>query len=165
MEIDGLPLHPLVNDLAVAMVPTSVLVVWAFALLPSWRWLTRWGALLTTAGGAAGLVVTWFSGRDLLESRFASIPSDQPLYATLQTHQDRATLLLWFYLGFALVVVVAFFLVPAPSGLRDGRMAFTGSSTRWVTAVLPAVLVLLGLVSLVWVVLTGHAGAEAAFGG
>ncbi len=164
MELDGLPLHPLVNDAAVALVPISILLGWALALLRSWRWLTRWGALLTTLGGLASLVVTWLSGRDLLDSLIANIPSDQPLYATLQTHQDRANLLLWLYTGFSVVVVLAFFLLPAPSRLEDGRMAFRGSAATWVGTVLPGALVLLGLAALVAVVLTGHAGAQAAFG-
>jgi hypothetical protein len=164
MEIDGLPLHQLVNDAAVALVPISILLGWALALLRSWRWLTRWGALLTTLGGMAALLVTWLAGRDLLDSIIANIPTDQPLYDTLQTHQDRATLLLWLYAAFTLVVVVAFFVLPAPSGLEGGRLTFRGSDARWVGVVLPAALVVLGVLSLVWVVLTGHAGAQAAFG-
>ncbi len=164
MEIDGLPLHPLVNDAAVALGPLSVLLVCAFALLRSWRWLTRWAALLTTVGGMAALFATWLTGRDLLDSLIANIPTDQPLYETLQTHQDRANLLMWLYLAFTILVVLAFFLLPAPSRLEGGRMAFRGSSARWVAVALPAALVLLGLVCLVWLALTGHAGAQAAFG-
>lgn len=159
-----MPLHQLVNDLAVALVPLSVLLAWAFALLRTWRWLTRWGALLTTLVGLAALAVTWVSGRDLLDSLIANIPADQPLYQTLQTHQDRAGQLLWLYIAFAVVVVLAFFLLPAPSRLEDGRMAFGGSSARWVGGVLPAALVVLGALCLIWVALTGHAGAQAAFG-
>ena len=164
MEIDGLPLHPLVNDAAVALGPLSVLLVWAFAFLRSWRWLTRWAALLSTVGGMAALFVTWLTGRDLLDSLIANIPTDQPIYATLQTHQDRATLLLWLYLAFTVLVVAAFFLVPAPSHLENGRMGFRGSTARWVAVALPAVLAVLGAVCLVWFALTGHAGAQAAFG-
>ena len=163
MEIDGLPLHQLVNDSAVALVPLSVLLAWAFALLRSWRWLTRWGVLLSALGGMAALFGTWLTGRDLLDSMIANIPTDLPLYDTLQTHQDRATQLLWLYAAFTVVAVGAFFLVPAPSRLEDGRMAFRGSDARWVAVALPALLVLLGLASLVWVALTGHAGAQAAF--
>ena len=164
MELDGLPLHPLVNDSAVALVPLSVLLGWTFAVLRDWRWLTRWGALLTTVGGLVALFATWLTGRDMIEPLLANIPTDQPIYETLQTHQDRANLLLVLYAAFTVVVVVAFFLLPAPSRLEDGRMAFRGSTAGWVGTVLPAALVVLGLVCLVWVVLTGHAGAEAAFG-
>ena len=165
MEIDGLPLHQLVNDAAVALVPMSVLLAWAFALLRSWRWLTRWATLLTALGGMVSVLAAARTGRELFDERFAGIPSDQPLYETLQTHQDRAGQLVWIYVAFTVVVVVAFFLVPAPSRLEDGRLAFRGSQARWVGVVLPALLVLVGLAALVAAVLTGHAGAEAAFGG
>jgi hypothetical protein len=112
----------------------------------------------------AALFATWLSGPDVLDPLIANIPPDQPLYETLQTHQDRANLLMWLYLAFTIVVVLAFFRLPAPSGLEDGRMGFRGSSARWVVTVLPATLVVLGLVCLVGVALTGHAGARAAFG-
>lgn len=164
MELDGIPLHQLVNDAAVALVPLSVLLAWAFALLRSWRWLTRWAALLSTLAGLAALVATWLTGRDLLDTMIANIPSDQPLYETLMTHQDRADLLLWNYVAFTVVVVAAFFVLPAPSRLQDGRMGFRGNDARWVGTAVPAALVVLGLGCLVWVVLTGHAGAQAAFG-
>jgi hypothetical protein len=164
MEIDGLPLHQLVNDSAVALVPLSVLLAWVFALLGSWRWLSRWATLLTTVAGLASVLGAVRTGRALFDERFAALPPDQPLYETLQTHQDRANLLLWTYVAFAVVVVLAFFLVPAPSGLRSGRLAFRGSPASWVTVALPGLLVILGGTCLVGAVLTGHAGAEAAFG-
>ena len=164
MEIDGLPLHPLVNDLAVALVPLSALLAVGFALLSRWRWLARWPLLLSTVMGLASIVLSIASGRDLFDERFAQLPPDQPLYATLQTHQDRANLLLVLYAAFTVVVVLAFFLVPATSRLEDGRLAFRGNDARWVAVVLPGALVVLGLVCLVWVALTGHAGAQAAFG-
>src|SRR5688572_26676882 len=99
MEIDGLPLHQLVNDAAVALVPASVLLAWAFALLRDWRWLTRWGTLLTTLAGMASIFAAVRTGRSLFDERFATIPSDQPLYEALQTHQDRAGQLVWIYLA------------------------------------------------------------------
>ena len=164
MELDGLPLHQLVNDATVALVPLSVLLGWAFALLRGWRWLMRWATLATTVAGLAALVVTVVTGKDLLDSLIANIPADQPLYATLQTHEERADLLLWLYVAYTVVVVAAFLLLPAPSRLVDGRLDHRGSEAGWVGVVVPAALVLLGLGCLVAAVLTGHAGAQAAFG-
>ena len=162
MEIDGLPLHPLINDSAVALVPLSVLAGLALALLPSWRWLSRWASLLLTVGGMLSLLVTWWTGRDLAEGAFASATGE--LAERIQTHQDRANLLVLDYIVFTVVVLLAFFTLPAPSHLDDGRMAFRGSSAGWVQRVVPAALVVVALVALVAVVLTGHAGAQVAFG-
>jgi hypothetical protein len=164
MEIDGIPLHPLVNDAAVALVPMAVLAGLAFALLPSWRWLTRWAALLATLGGVGALVLTVWTGRDLFSSLSANLPADSPITAQLETHQDRGTLLMWVFVAYTVVVVLAFFTVPAASRLEDGRLGFRGSSAGWATSVLPAAVVLVGLAALVLVVLTGHAGAQVAFG-
>jgi hypothetical protein len=164
MEIDGIPLHFLVNDAAVALVPLSVLAAFVFALLPSWRWLSRWAALLTTVGGLVALALTLWSGRDLYDSISANLPQDQPIYELLQTHQDRARMLLVIYVVFAVVVALAFFLLPARSHLDTGRLGRTGSNARWVSAAVPAALVVVGLAALVAVALTGHAGAQAAFG-
>ncbi|HET6561220.1 MAG TPA: hypothetical protein VFG72_05040 [Marmoricola sp.] len=162
MEIDGLPLHPLINDSAVALVPLSVLAGLAFALLPSWRWLSRWAALLLTVGGMVALLATWWTGRDLLETRFASATG--VLADRLQTHQDRADLLLWIYIAFTVVVLLAFFVLPAPTHLDSGRMGFAGNTAGWASLVVPAAVVVVGLAALVAVVLTGHAGAQVAFG-
>jgi hypothetical protein len=164
MELDGIPLHPLVNDAAVALVPLAVLAGLALALLPSWRWLARWAALLTTVGGLVALVLTLWTGRDLYDTLSSNIPADQPIHDLVQTHQDRAATLLWIYVAFTVLVLLAFFLLPAPSRLEEGRMGFRGNSARWVSTVIPAALVVLGLSALVAVVLTGHAGAQIAFG-
>jgi hypothetical protein len=161
MEIDGLPLHPLVNDAAVALVPLSVLAGLAFALLPGWRWLSRWAALLSTLGGLAALVVAWLSGRNLVESAYGggSLPE------RVQTHQDRASMLVVVFFVFTVVVLLAFFTLPAPSRLEDRRLDFVGSSAPWAARVVPVAVVVLALLALVAVVLTGHAGARLAFGG
>ncbi len=160
MELDGLPLHPLVNDAAVALVPAAVLAGLAFALLPGWRWLTRWAALLASLGGLVALVLGWWSGRDLVDTMFAG----GQLPEQVQTHQDRASMLVVVFFVFAVVVVLAFFTLPAPSRLEDHRLGFAGSSAPWAARVVPIALVVLALAALVGVVLTGHAGAQLAFG-
>jgi formate hydrogenlyase subunit 3/multisubunit Na+/H+ antiporter MnhD subunit len=160
MELDGIPLHPLVNDAAVALVPLSVLAALALALLPGWRWLARWAALLATLGGLGALLLTWWTGRDLVETNLGG----GPLPEVVQTHQDRANMLVVVFLVFTVVVLVAFFTLPAPSRLEDRRMGFAGNSAAWAARGVPAALVVVGLAALVAVVLTGHAGAQLAFG-
>jgi formate hydrogenlyase subunit 3/multisubunit Na+/H+ antiporter MnhD subunit len=160
MELDGMPLHPLVNDMAVALVPLSVLAGLAFALLPGWRWLTRWAAVLSTLGAMVALGLTWWTGRDLVETMVGG----GQLPAQLQTHQDRANMLVVIFLVFTVVVVLAFFTLPAPSRLEDRRLEFAGRSAAWATRLVPVALVVLGLLALVAVVMTGHAGAQFVFG-
>src|SRR6266542_1811331 len=46
----SLPLHVLVIHLAVVVLPVSALTAIAFAVLPKWRWLLRWPALVLGLG-------------------------------------------------------------------------------------------------------------------
>jgi hypothetical protein len=162
MELDGIPLHPLVNDAAVALVPLAAVMGLVVALLPGWRWLTRWVLLASTVGGLGALLPTWWTGRALAEDRYESVTG--VLAERLATHQERANMLLWIFIAYTLVVLVAFVTVPAATRLADGKLDFAGNGATWATRAVPAALVVVGLVALVSVVLTGHAGAQVAFG-
>ncbi len=163
MEVFGLPLHPLVVHAAVVLTPLAVLVVLAFALLPSWRWASRWPALLATLAATASVMLARLSGQALYDDLIARLPPS-PVTDLVATHSSRAVVLFWVTIAFAVVVVLAFVLLPAPSGLRDGRLAHAGRDDGWVVTVVPAALVVLGIVVLVWVVLTGDAGSRAVWG-
>jgi hypothetical protein len=161
MEIAGLPLHPLVVHAAVGVVPLSALATWAFALVPSWRWLTRWVALVLAVSAVGVIVVARESGKDLFEEQYGGQPATVPAVQQAQTHADRADVLLWVVIALAVLVALAFWLLPGPSGLVTGRLDHRGNGAAWVTTVVPAALVVLALVAFVWVVLTGDAGARA----
>jgi hypothetical protein len=156
MEIAGLPLHALVVHAAVVLVPLAVVLVLAFAVWRRHRWATRWPA----AGFAtAALVVTWvakLSGESLEESR----PELVPLVREHSERGDQLTLLLTV---FVVAAAVAVWSLGGASALASGRGAVR-SRFPALERVLPAVLVLLGAVVLVWVVLVGHSGARAVWG-
>ncbi len=162
MEIFGLPAHALVVHAAVVLTPLAVLLVFAFALLPSWRWASRWPALLATLAATASVVVAKLSGDALYEDRGGFFSPE--LQDQVATHSARGGVLMWVMLGFAALVVLAFLLLPAPTGMRDGRLDFAGRPDAWVRTVVPAALTVLGVVVLVWVFLTGDAGARAVWG-
>ena len=142
MEINGVPLHPLVVHAAVVFGPLSSLGALAYVGLPRWRDRLRWpmaGVVLLATGA---IVAAYLSGRDFFDSRGAELQAE-PL---LQTHQDRAQTLLWVAIGFAIVAVVA---------------AWLHAQTGAVRAALNVALGALALGVLVLVVLTGDAGARA----
>ena len=161
MEIAGLPLHPLVVHAAVVLTPLAVVLGWAVALMPGWRWLTRWAALAVTAGAAGAVVFAKQSGEALLEDRPFLTSSQSAVRDLVEKHQDRAELLTIATLAFVVVVMLAFWLLPAASGLATGRLGHPGRSERWLSLSLSAALLALGAVVLVLVVLTGDAGARA----
>ena len=156
MEIGGLPLHPLVVHAAVVLIPATAGLSALFALLPQWRWLTRWPtaamALLTVA--LAWLAV--LSGRALLEAR----PELEPL---VQVHEQRGEILAWSTIPFALLVLVACWWLPGTTALASGRGVWTGR-TGGLGKVLTVVVPLVAVVILVLTVLVGDSGARAVWG-
>ncbi len=98
------------------------------------------------------------SGQDLLRrSGF-----DSPL---LDTHQDRAQLLLWAVLALAVLVAAAWWALPAPSPLRSGRFAAAGHDSRLLQRALTVAVLVACVTAVVLVVLTGDAGARSVWEG
>jgi uncharacterized membrane protein len=156
MEIAGLPLHPLVVHAAVVLIPLAAVVAIGFAVLPGWRWLTRWpSAALSVVVVAIGFIATQ-SGEALRETR-------PGLERAVQDHAERGELLSWTLVGFAAVVLVAAWALSGSSALASGKGAWE-SRIPALEKVLPAVVVLAGLAVLVLVVLVGDSGARAVWG-
>ena len=162
MEIGGLPLHPLVVHAAVMLTPLAAALVAAFAVREQWRWLTRWPAALTTLAAMATLLVAKLSGTSLLNARSYLLQSPV-LAARIHTHQTRANQLVLVMLVFTAVALLGAWSLGGPSALASGRGA-RESRVAALDRVLPALLVLGAVAVLVWVVLTGDAGARAVWG-
>jgi hypothetical protein len=152
-----LPLHVLVIHAAVVVLPVAALTAIAFAVVPKWRWLLRWPALLL---GLAGLVVA-FVAKESGEAFLAAIPELEP---AVKLHQDRGDLLFWFVVGFAVLVVVAFLLLAGPSALASGKGA-KATKSKPLEWVLSAAVVVVGVVVIYQTIRTGDAGAKAVWDG
>ncbi len=145
MEINGLPLHPLVVHAVVVFVPLAAVLGLAFAFLPKWRSRLAWP---TAAGGVVALVLTQvaiMSGEDLQESRRLVSP-------LIDQHQEWGLRLRLATIVFAVLAVGAAWISRRPK--------YAGV----------AVNVAVGLVALAAVAvavlafLTGEAGARAVWG-
>ena len=105
MEINGLPLHPLVVHAAVVFVPLAALAAIALRCVPRWRWL----AALADASCSRSCAVrgrSWrpyLTGDDFLEHAGRRCEPAR----SCTTHQQRGQLLRWVALAFAVVAVVA----------------------------------------------------------
>lgn len=156
MEIAGLPLHPLVVHAAVVLIPLTAVLAIGFAVLPGWRWLTRWpSAAMSLAVVAIGFIARQ-SGETLRDSR-------PGLEQAVRTHAERGELLSWTLVGFAAVVLVAAWALSGSSALASGKGA-RESRIPALEKVIPAVVVLAGLAVLVLVVLVGDSGSRAVWG-
>jgi len=160
MEIFGLPAHVLVVHGAVVLAPLAALSSIAFALLPKWRYLTRWPtALLALAatGAVWGARLTGPSLRDGL------IEQQRITQALINQHQSRGNVLALVMIAFLVLTLIAARMLGGPTGLASGKGEVT-KAQPWAELVIPWSLVAISIVTLVWVILTGDAGARATWG-
>jgi hypothetical protein len=152
-EFFGLPFHALIVHATVVVLPAVAALAIAYAALPSWRWLLRWPL---AAAAVATPVLTWVTveAGEALKDRLG-LP-DQ----VIGTHEERAETLLLITIAFAVLGVAAAFTMGGPSLLVSGAGARRGAG-RPVQLSVGVLLAVSAVLVLVWVVLTGDAGARA----
>jgi hypothetical protein len=152
MEINGLPLHPLIVHAVVVFVPLGALSAILFALMPRWRWLLRWPTLLLALAAVALTRIAVVSGGQLKADR--DLGGD--LLARHQAWGHRLEYAVWVL---AIVAIIAWWVMPyvVPLVGRVDRPSPVPSLTMAVTVVLP----IAAAVVLVFAVITGDAGAKA----
>jgi uncharacterized membrane protein len=151
MEINGVPLHPLVVHAVVVFVPLAALAAITMSL-PKWRWLARWPALLLTLGATAAAYIATLTGENLEQERGL----DLPLVKTHEEWGERLMIAMWI---FAVLVIMAFWVFPHVTRLAGGR----DRETKVAALEKPLIVLvpLAALAVLVLVVLAGDAGAKA----
>jgi hypothetical protein len=152
MEINGVPLHPLIVHAVVIFVPLGALAAILFAVMPRWRWLLRWPTLLLALAAVAVVRLAVISGNDLRRDRDLG-------GAQLDRHMDLATWLERSVWVFAVAAILACWVLPYVTPLRDreDRASPAASLTMVATVLLP----IAAAAVLVLAVLTGDAGAKA----
>lgn len=140
MEINGIPLHPLVVHAAVVFTPLAALTALA-ALVPAWRARLRWPLLVVALVALASVQLAVVTGENLLETRGPESP-------LIEEHEERAELLRNVMIGFALLAVGA---------VATARRAGLATALTALTA-------LVGVGALVLVVVTGDLGAQSVWG-
>jgi hypothetical protein len=124
-----------------------------FAVLPRWRWLTRWPTAIVTV---VALGLSWLStssGEALAEAR----PSVQRL---IEEHEELGELLANSMTAFTVLALLAAWSLAGSTALASGRGAQT-SRIPVLEKLLPVLLVLGAVGVLVVVVLVGDSGARA----
>ena len=146
MEINGLPLHPLVVHAAVVFGPLAAIATLAHVVLPAWRDRLRWPMLVLALMGTGAIAAAYFTGMNFFNSR----PPELQQLELLQTHRTRAIRLFWVTLGFGVLAVLA---------------AWLHNRTGAVRLVLNILLGLAALAVLALAVLAGDAGSRAVWEG
>jgi hypothetical protein len=146
-----LPLHVLVIHLTVVLLPVAALTLIAFAVVPRWRRLLRWPALILGVGALVCAFVAKESGRAFLNA----VPT---LAKAVALHEKRGNLLFWYCLIFAIVAVAAFLLL---AGVKGDK----ATNSRPLELVTQAAVVVIAVLVIWQTVRTGDAGAKAVWGG
>jgi uncharacterized membrane protein len=155
MEINGVPLHPLIVHAVVVFVPLGALSGLLFATVPRWRWLLRGPTLLLALAAVALTRVAVITGTSLKNDKgFTGTLGDR-----IATHQTWAHRLEWSVWVFAVVALVAVWVLPYARPLvgREDRVSPMASLVMVATVLLP----IAGAAVLVLAVITGDAGAKA----
>jgi hypothetical protein len=146
-EFNGLPLHALVVHGAVVLVPLSALLGILFVIPLTHRW-ARIAFPLVAVANVPLIWVTRQSGEALREHAINGGFSDAIL-SRIETHMDRADVLWYFVLIYAVIAVVAYF-------------AARSSRTSKALYQLACVLVVIGAVGVTYqVILVGDSGSRA----
>jgi hypothetical protein len=147
MEINGLPLHALVVHAAVVLSPLAALAGLAYAAVGRWRDWVRWPLVVAALVALGAVWTAYLSGKDLE----AANQYGGELAALLETHEERANVFRWVATAFAAAAVVA----AGPLHRHEGP----------VRVVLAVVVAATAVLTLVYAVLTGDAGAQIAWFG
>jgi hypothetical protein len=153
MELNGVPVHPLVVHAVVVLGPLAALTGLAYAFVPKWRWLLRWPLVALAVVTAITSFVAVQAGEALLDLR----PELEPL---VTEHEARGEQLRNVALAYAVVSLVAAWALGGVSALASGTGA---RETRFGIPVV-AVLAVGAVALLVTLFLAGDSGARAVWG-
>ena len=148
-KIAGLPLHPLVVHAAVVFTPLGALAALAYVFLGRYRDLLRWPTLVLAVVAFGSIWAAYLTGNNFFGSAHFDNFSGEIL-DRIHKHQSYARTLRWIATGFGIVTVAATYLHSRPGTQRN---------------VLNGLVVVLAVLTLVWVALTGDAGARAVWSG
>jgi uncharacterized membrane protein len=146
IKINGLPAHPLLVHATVVLVPLAALGAIAY-LVPSWRDWLRWPLLVTAVLSFVFIWAAYLSGDNFKES--VSYFNQGQLGEQIEKHEQYADVFRIVGTAFSIAVVV----VTGWLHRKEGAVRTAASGVAAALAV----------VTLVYVFLTGEAGAKAVY--
>lgn len=151
-ELAGLPAHPLAVHAPVILIPLAALTALLYTFLPRARSSLRWWL-----GGfaAVGTATAWFATQtgEHLKAKLGTNPD-------IEHHEDLGNLTWWWsltMLGFVAALIAA-----DSFHSRRGSFSRAGMTIPWRTISLVLTVGMIGAagVTVTYLALTGHAGAE-----
>jgi hypothetical protein len=160
-EFFGVPTHPLAVHAPVVLIPILAIAAIVFAVRPSWRARAWWVMVPFVLFSVVMLFVAKESGESLLDAEQGSVV----LLGTQQTISDHKSLgeatftvaLVWLVVTIALAVRDRMTLRPLARKLSADVAVVERDLIATVFSVLTVVA---AIVTTIWLIRTGHAGAE-----
>lgn len=144
-KIAGLPLHPLVVHATVVFTPLAALSALAYVFVGRYREQLRWPTLVLAIVAFGAIWAAYLTGNNFFDSpKFDNFSGE--LLDRIEKHQSYARTLRWIATAFGIVTVAATYLHSRPGTQRN---------------VLSGLVVVTAVLTLIWVALTGDAGARA----
>ncbi|WP_067441018.1 DUF2231 domain-containing protein [Nocardioides jensenii] len=159
MEINGLPAHPLIIHAAVVLIPVAACLAAAYAVVPRWRWSTRWPMVGASFLAVIAVVAAWVTGRDL-KSQMVDQGANAEMF---RFHQERADILFWLTIVFFFVVLLGAVALGGPSALASGRGA-RGKHAPLIEWTMVTMLVIFAIALIAMTFQTGEQGARLVWG-
>lgn len=161
----GLPAHPLIVHIPVAMLPLAALGVLVMLLRHSWYERYRWAVLAVGAIGTFGAILATASGEDLEHTigRVEGREAVRAIHEHAEAGELARTLAIVFFVALAAWVVVPWFLDRRAKVSSVGAAANAGSMPRWLRPVLMALVAVTAVASMITIVNAGHSGASEAW--
>jgi hypothetical protein len=147
MEINGLPLHPLVVHAAVIFGPLAALGALLYAVMPRWRDRLRWPMLVLALVAAGAIWTAYLTGVNFRDSK--DFFTQGPLADKVDTHATWANRLRWTTTAFGVLGILAAWQHNRPGAAR---------------VVVNVLLAAAAIGTLVLTIITGDKGAQAVWG-
>ncbi|MCB0993488.1 MAG: hypothetical protein KDB21_00255 [Acidimicrobiales bacterium] len=163
-RISGLPAHPLVVHIPVALLPLAAVGVVVLIARRAWYERYRWAVLVVGAIGTLGAILAAASGESL-ESQIRTregADAAREIHEHAQAGDLARTLAIVFFVALAAYVVVPWF-VDRRASERDTPKLVEVLRRSWVRPALSALVALTALVSMVSIIDAGHSGASKAW--
>lgn len=157
MEINGIPLHPLVVHAVVVLGPLAAVVGLIHAAVPRWRWATRWPLLVLSVVAVGAAVLAARSGASLMADREGLSALD-----SVQDHRSAGLLARNVMLVFLVAAIAGFLRLGGPSPLSSGPVRKQHGGA--VDVVVALVLGIASIAAAVVLVLAGDSGAHSVWG-
>jgi len=155
-QIGNMPLHPLVLHAAVVGIPLAVLLAFLF-VFPKTRAWARWAFGLTVLGATAATFVSKESGEAFQQMQNLQ-PGTSAAADLIQKHGQLADQLF--------IIMIIFSVIGVANVLLVSRGSSAGGTTsaggrRPLDLILPALLVVIAVIAMIWVIRVGDLGSRA----